>query len=332
MTREWTAENVLGLVTGFQSACVLAAAAELDLFSVMAEEPATVEAVSGCLRTDVRATTILLDALTAMDLLAKDAGRYVAAPGVNEALTKAGESNVLAMVQHLANCLRSWAQLAKVTQTGEPGERAPSIRGVEGDRESFIEAMNDLCRSAAPQLVKTIGPPRFEHLLDVGGGPATWTIAFLHAMPGARAPVYDLPEVIPIARRHVEAEALNDRVTFAGGNFTTDATLPSGADLAWVSAIVHMNSSEENRRLFAKVYAALTDGGQILIRDVVMDESRTSPASGALFAVNMLVNTRAGGTYTFDELKEDLLAAGFTDPVLLHKGEFMDSVVQARKV
>jgi len=103
------------------------------------------------------------------------------------------------------------------------------------------------------------------------------------------------------------------------------------SSLAWVSAIVHQNSREQNRELFAKIHAALADGGRILIRDVVMDESRTLPLFGALFAVNMLVHTPAGGTFTFEELSEDLQSAGFTDVTLLNPDEFMNAVVHARK-
>ena len=83
--------------------------------------------------------------------------------------------------------------------------------------------------------------------------------------------------------------------------------------------------------LFAKVFAALVPGGRILIRDIVMDASRTRPVGGALFAVNMLVATPKGGTFTFGELREDLSAAGFTTAALLRQGEWMDSVVGAVK-
>jgi SAM-dependent methyltransferase len=276
---------------------------------------------------------MLADALTAMELLEKSqAGRYSLANGVAEVLTERGASSALAMVRHQANCLRNWAQLAKVVRTGRRADREPSVRGAAADLESFIEAMEVVSRAAAGPLVARIGPPPFKHLLDVGGGPATWTIAFLRAAPrDCRATLFDLPDVLPIAEKHLREAGLLDRVTLAGGNFETDPALPAGADLAWVSAIVHMNSRAENRDLFRKVYAALAPGGKVLIRDLVMDESRTVPAEGAMFAVNMLVNTPGGGTFTLGELSEDLAAAGFTDTVLLNRDEGMCSVVQARK-
>ena len=73
----------------------------------------------------------------------------------------------------------------------------------------------------------------------------------------------------------------------------------------------------------------MADKGTLLIRDVVMDHSRTRPAGGAMFAINMLVATAGGGTYTFDEFHEDLSVTGFTDVKLLVRDEFMNSVVRA---
>ena len=89
--------------------------------------------------------------------------------------------------------------------------------------------------------------------------------------------------------------------------------LPGGADFAWVSAICHQHSRQHNRELFAKVYQALVPGGRIAIRDIVMEPCRTQPRDGALFAINMLVNTETGGTFTFEEYAEDLRAAGLRE-------------------
>ena len=329
MTQQWTSEGVLEIARAFQPACVLVAGAELGLFDALAKGAGTAHDVSSRLGTDTRATTMLLDALTAMELLAKNGGRYEMVHGVADALTGSGSDSVLAMVRHMGTCLRHWAQLGNVTITGRRADRTPSIRGAEADMEAFIEAMNEISRAMAPGMVQALGPPVFQRLLDVGGGPGTWTIAFLECAPQAMATLFDLPDVIPIAQKHIVAAGLADRVRFVAGDFDADAALPGPADLAWVSAIVHMNSRDENRALFAKVRGALVDGGQILIRDVIMEESRTSPREGAMFAINMLVNTPGGGTYTFAELSEDLCASGFSDPVLVMRGDFMDSVVRA---
>jgi precorrin-6B methylase 2 len=331
VTREWTRDAVLEIGRSYQPACVLLAAAELDIFSALAERPRTAPELATVVHGDVRGTTILVDALVALGFLEKREGVYSTAPGIVETLAGNGSECVLAMLRHHANCLRSWAQLASVVRSGHPADRTPSVLGADTDRTSFIEAMEVASREAAPKVVEALALPAFDHLLDVGGGPATWTIAFLHAFPGTTATLYDLPEVIPIARRHVEGAGLVARVRFVAGDFASDDRLPSGSDLAWVSAIVHQNSRQENRELFRKIHTALEPVGRILIRDVVMDESHTSPPGGALFAVNMLVRTPGGGTFSSDELTEDLRHAGFRDPDVVRGARDMDWVIQASK-
>lgn len=327
---DWTRDRLLELARSYQSAAVFAAAADLDLFSALAGEPLTATALARKLGADVRALTILLDALTALQFLVKDSERYSLPPGSDAFLTAAGTDSILAMAQHQANCLRRWVQLARVVKTGQPAERIPGARGAAGDRESFIGAMHNVSAPSADQIVRAIQPLQLHHLLDVGGASGTWTMAFLRACPSAKATLFDLPDVLPMARCRLTEARLAERVQLVGGDFTTD-TLPQGADLAWVSAIVHQNSREQNRRLFANVFQSLLPAGRIAIRDILMDPSRTHPVAGALFAVNMLVGTEGGGTFTFEELRQDLEAAGFVGPAVVRSDEGMNSIVVAGK-
>jgi SAM-dependent methyltransferase len=226
--------------------------------------------------------------------------------------------------------LRGWSQLAWTVKGGIPAPRTASIRGAAADRRAFIEAMHAINIDAADALVARLGPPAFDHLLDVGGASGTWTLAFLRARPSARATIFDLPDAINQARDRVGACPEADRIDLAAGDFYT-APLPAGADFAWVSAIVHQHGREENRRLFGKVFDALQPGGRVAVRDMVMQPSRTAPPEGALFAINMLVNTESGGTFTFEELAADLTAAGFEQPELTVADAGMNCVVTASK-
>jgi O-methyltransferase domain/Dimerisation domain len=324
---------IVDLVRGFQPACVVIAGAELDVFSILHARPASAAQLAGRIKADLRGTIVLLDALAALGLLNKGSGEepiYRVPAAVAEALAEGGSQSMLGMVRHQGNCLRRWDQLAGVVLSGKLAARRPSVRGPGGDLASFIQAMHEVSGPVAAPLLGSLGPLKFEHLLDLGGASGTWTIPFLRRNPQARATIFDLPEVIPMARRTMKKAGLAGRVRLVAGSYTSDA-LPAGADLAWVSAIVHQNSRAQNRAMFAKVLRALVPGGRILIRDFVMDPSRTRPAGGALFAVNMLVGTSGGGTFTFDELRQDLSSAGFVKVRLLRRGEGMDSVVCATK-
>ena len=326
----WTSEAILALGRNYQGAAVLAAAAELDLFSALTRAPLPAPEIARNLQCDLRGLTILLDALVALRLLEKVGSDYTLPSGLEAFLTPDGRQSVLAMAQHQAHCLRRWAQLAQVVKTGRPAERQPGIRGEEGAQEAFIGAMHNISAPNADEVIRAVQPLQFRHLLDIGGASGTWTMAFLRACPSGRATLFDLPHVIPMARQRLAAAELGPRVKLVAGDFATDA-LPPGADLAWVSAIVHQNSRAQNRALFGKVAAALVAGGRIAIRDILMAEDRTRPVAGALFAVNMLVATEGGGTFTFGELREDLEAAGFGEVAVARADEAMNAVVVAKK-
>ena len=331
MAKKWTAEEVLKMARLYQPACVLGAAAELDVFSPLEEKPMTAQALASKIGTDSRATTILLDALVAMEFLTKQGNDYGVPEVVAKILTEKSLDNVLPMIRHMFNCFRRWAMLADVTKTGKPAERTPSTRGEAGDQASFIGGMHNLSWPIAAEVVNKLQPLKFDHLLDIGGASGTWTIAFLTAVPKAKATLFDLPPVISMAEKRIAEAGLGDRVSLVPGDFYTD-DLPDGADLAWLGAICHQNSREQNRLLFTKIRKKLKAEGVVVIRDVVMDPSHTTPKSGALFAVDMLVNTEAGGTYTFDEYKDDLVEAGFHQVKLVHQDEFMNSLIRAKKV
>jgi predicted O-methyltransferase YrrM len=330
LPQPWTAEDILALGRNYQGAAVLAAAAELDLFNAVSPAPLAAEELARTLECDLRALTVLLNALVALRLLEKSGSHYALPAGLSAFLTPDGDQSILAMAQHQGHCLRNWAQLGRVVKAGRPAERIPGVRGEAGAQEAFIGAMHNISAPNADQVIRAVQPLQFRHLLDIGGASGTWTIAFLRACPSAKATLFDLPHVIPMARRRLVAAGLDQRVKLVAGDFATDA-LPPGADLVWVSAIVHQNSRLQNRALFTKVCAALTPGGRIAIRDILMDEDRTRPVAGALFAVNMLVATEGGGTFTLVELREDLAAAGFIEVALARQDEAMNAIVVARK-
>lgn len=325
----WTPDSVLEIARSYQAAAVLAAGADLEVFAYL-RQPSTAAQVAAALQCDPRGLIVLLDVLTSLGLLVKTSELYSLAPGVEHVLTPDGGQSVLAMAQHQANCMRRWAQLAVAVKSGFPPPSFNSVRGERRDQEAFIGAMDNISAPNADKVIASIEPARSRHFLDVGGASGTWTAAFLRANPTARATLFDLPQVIPMAERRLQHMGFLDRVGLVPGDFYTDP-LPSGADLAWVSAIVHQNSRKQNRELFTKVHRALEPGGRIAIRDIVMEPDRCHPVAGALFAVNMLVATPGGGTFTFEELKEDLLASGFTGPYLAREDEAMNSVLIASK-
>jgi ubiquinone/menaquinone biosynthesis C-methylase UbiE len=202
--------------------------------------------------------------------------------------------------------------------------------GSKEDRNVFIGAMHVAARRISSKIADAYDLSSFNKLLDIGGGSGAYSIAFLERNPQLNAVIFDLEGVIPIAKEKVRKNNFQDRVNFVVGDFYVN-DLPSGCDVALLSAIVHQNSPQQNVELYRKIYHALEPGGTLIIRDHIMDESRTNPPAGALFALNMLVNTQAGDTYTFREVKDTLKTAGFVQVKLVMSGKEMDCLVEAIK-
>ncbi|MEW6335340.1 MAG: methyltransferase [Thermodesulfobacteriota bacterium] len=322
-------EQILEMMRAYQVPCLLAAAVDLDLFEQLAPASRTAAEVAAAARCDLRAVTILLDALAAIGVIVKQEESYALGPGLSPFLSEAHPQSVLAMLRHQGNCLRNWSRLPWTVRTGAPDDPGPSIRGEEADRAAFIEAMHVVSRGVADALVQEIHPGGVRRVLDLGGASGTWTLAWLKAEPQSRAVIFDLPHVISMARASVAATPFAQRVELCAGDYNSDE-LPRGADLAWVSAIIHQNSPAENRALYRRIAAALEPQGWIFIRDIVMEPDRTRPVAGALFAVNMLSATEGGNSYSWAEIEQDLRSSGFTDIVLVRRDEGMQSIVRAR--
>jgi SAM-dependent methyltransferase len=237
----------------------------------------------------------------------------------------------LPMVLHLSGLWESWSGLTETLKTGENPRRKPVAEGGKDSLKDFIGAMHVVGRSLSNEIADSYDLSPFKRLLDIGGATGTYTIAFLEKNPEMTAVLFDLPEVIDWAEERLGSENLLDRVELVAGDFYQDE-LPRGCDLALLSAIIHQNSPQENLDLYRKIHRVLVPGGKLLIRDHVMDQSRTFPPQGTLFAINMLVNTRGGDTYTFDEIEDALETVGFQQVELVRKGERMDCLVEARKL
>jgi predicted O-methyltransferase YrrM len=320
-------QEILALSRNFMECRALLTGAELNIFNHLTDSASSRD-LAEKQGWHERPLTVVLDALTAIGLLIKKDGLYRTDPDLLPFLRPDSPQTVLPMIRHAATIWKNWSNLTRiVTETGGVEGTAGSFENPE-DQKAFIGAMHVVGRVHAPKIVQAINPGSARRLIDVGGASGTYTIAFLEASAEMTATLFDLPDVVDMGRARITEAGLMDRVTIVAGNFRTDS-LPSGHDLALVSAIIHMNSPEQNVDLYKKIFDALVPGGRIVIRDHVMKPDNTSPKSGALFAINMLVGTPGGGTYTYAEIKTGLDAAGFENVKLIQEGEPMMGLVEA---
>jgi predicted O-methyltransferase YrrM len=322
-------EDILKMAMNFMECRILLSGAELNLFTLLSRTPLSADRIARKIGADRRALTVLLDALSALRLLVKEDGAYRCPDSVSRLLSEKSPDTVLPMVLHAVHLWHRWSGLTGVVLGKHPAKAVASSRTAE-EMSAFIGAMHVIASPRAREIVAAVKPGPARFLIDVGGASGTYTIAFLRAVPEMKATLFDRPEVIGMARDRLAGASVLERVSLEGGDFYRDE-LPGGHDLAFVSAIIHQNSLEENIALFQKVFRSLDRGGRIVIRDPIMGPDRIHPKDGAVFAVNMLLGTRGGGTYTFDEIKDGLTRAGFKRVRLIRKGQRMDALVEAFK-
>ena len=147
-------------------------------------------------------------------------------------------------------------------------------------------------------------------VLDLAAGSGVWGIAIAQGSKEVRVTAVDWPEVIPVTRKTVTRFGLGDRFSFIAGDLL-EADFGSGHTVATLGHILHSEGAERSRALIAKTFQSLAPGGTIAIAEFLVNVDRTGPLNALFFAVNMLVNTDNGDTYSFEEIRNWLEAAGF---------------------
>jgi len=301
---------------GFQESRVLLTAVELDLFTAVGSG-ARAEEVAARLGSDARATEMLMNALVAMGWLTKQAGVFRNSPFSARYFVAGSEDDWRAATLHLAHLWRTWSTLTACVRAGTSVLRQEAAERGEEWTRAFIAAMHRNARARAPLVVGAVGTEGVTRMLDVGGGSAAYSIAFASTRQNLEVDLLDLAEVIPIAQSHIDSAGLAGRIRTRPGDLRADK-FGEGYDLVLVSAICHMLGTDENKDLLRRCFDALAPKGRVVIQDFILEPDRTAPKSAALFALNMLVGTQAGNTYTEGDYASWLRDAGFQDVRHVH--------------
>ncbi len=318
------------MVEGYKACRILLTAVELKLFDAVGEGGSTSLEVAVGIGTDPRATDRLMNALVSLALLRKESGRFLHSD-LSETYLRSASPRYMASLMHAVHLWDSWSTLTEAVRQGRPVEERFRRREKPERTESFIAAMHHFAQTRAESVLRVLDLSGVRRILDVGGGSGAYTIAFVQAIgEAASGTVFDLPGVLPLTRRYIAEAGLERRVETLAGDFLEDP-FPGGYDLVFLSAIVHINSDAENRALVRKAAEALNPGGRVVVRDFFVAEDRSGPPRATLFALNMLVNTESGDTYTESEMRAWFEAAGLTDVVRLEDEPASGLLVGRRK-
>ncbi|MFP4173552.1 MAG: methyltransferase [Candidatus Hydrogenedentota bacterium] len=315
------AQRLDELASGYTRAQILFTANNAALFDYL-ETPASAEAVAQKLGWSPRGTRMLLDGLVGLGLVEKRDSAYSNAPIASHCLVSSSEGYQGHILQHKAHGWEAWSRLDEAVAQGAPPPEGRSERN-EHELRAFILGMDDGGRLSARDMLERIDLTPYRHMLDIGGGPGSYPIAFLQRHPHMRATLLDQPKVVEIAREQVAKAQLEDRIGFIEGDFL-ETDFGDGYDLVLLSNIIHMLDAGANARLVQRCADAMAPGGLLIVKDFIVDDARTGPPFSLFFALNMLLHTDGGDTYRESDVMEWTRAAGFDD------GRFVDLTPQTR--
>lgn len=328
MENKISAEDIIELTSAYRKSRVLFTAYELDIFNQLDTSSKTSSDIAIAINADKRATDRLMNALVVMGFLVKSDNLFSNADIASQYLVK-GKPDYLAGLAHSANLWITWGSLTTVIKKGRAVLGARMDERGEDKLRTFIGAMHWRASKNAGKVEEHLDLKGVKRVLDIGGGSGAYSFAFVNAVPNITATVFDVPDVITLTKEYVAQAGLIDKFDYQSGDYNVD-NFGNGFDLVFMSAIIHINSPEQNISLFQRAADALNPSGQIVILDFILDDSRTIPGDAAFFALNMLVNTECGDAYTEKEIKAWFEKVGLVSPnrIQLKRGI---SIMTARK-
>jgi ubiquinone/menaquinone biosynthesis C-methylase UbiE len=312
-----TPERIYQFAFAYAAPLALEAAIRHHIFDVLDAGPLSLRQVHEATGASERGLAPVLNFLAGLDFLRKDAeGNYSLAPESAAFLVSNKPGFQGGLIRHTSEqLLPNWLQLNRVVATGKP---AVSVNQQGPGSAFFHEFVNDIfpmsyhvAQELAAHLNLSAAGAAVS-VLDLAAGSGVWGIALAQSSAQVRVTAVDWPDVLPVTRATVERFGLTDRFTFDTGDLH-EADFGTGHNVATLGHILHSEGAELSKALLKKTFHALASGGTIAIAEFLVNADRTGPMNGLVFAINMLVNTDCGDTFSFEEISGWLGEAGFVD-------------------
>jgi len=296
-------------VAAYRLPHVLVAALQLGIFTAVGDRTWAVDDLAKELKLSARGLGILCRNLAMTGLLVKKGETYrnsrLAATALNANHPGYRGGYLDLIVSHWSD----WCRLLESLRSGLPIDH--DVPDSPDYRRRFTWAMHHRTLETAPGIADQLNLRHATSLLDLGGGPGTYAMAFLAKNPRLRATVCDREAALDVAREIAAHHRAGRRLSYLPLDFSKDS-IPGAYDVIWYSNVLHIYSPEENQAIFRRAFAALRPGGRLIIQDAFLhDRQGLFPAEATLFAVSMLLFTERGNTYSAAETTAWLKDAGF---------------------
>ena len=316
--KQVTPERIMQMAWGYAPPLILEAAIRNKVFDTLDAGPKTIDEVAAATKASPRGLRAIMNALVGFEFLKTNGeGKYELTPESSTFLVTTKPTFFGGMIAHTSGQLiPNWLHLTEVVANGKPTAAVNS----EGDGSAFFQELVPnifvMSYGAAQALAAHLnygesGPP--VRVLDLGAGSGVWGIAVAQSSPRVTVTAVDWPGVLPIALKTAARFGLQNRYTCVPGDLLS-ADFGRDQDLITIGHILHSEGVERSKKLLRKCFDALAPGGTIAIQEFLVNPERTGPSMSLIFAVNMLVNTDEGDTWSFDEIAGWLKEAGFVNP------------------
>jgi len=302
---------------GFAPALILDTGIECGIFDALKDGPKTKAEIAQTCSVALRSAGAILNALVGLEWLKKNGESYSLTSESAALLVKGSPAYHGGMLRHIVGrLLPAWQSLDTTMRTGKPAMPL-NIEGEGGGCfRDFVGALYSANAPAAQTLARELLSVRSQtriDVLDIAAGSGVWGIALALASPNVHVIAVDWEQVIPVTRQTAAKMGVEDRFRFVGGD-VHKADFGSGYDLAILGHILHTQGAVLARALVRKTFEALSPGGTVVVGEVLVNNERTGPVAPLIFAVNMLVTTDEGDTFSMDEITEWLQECGFRNP------------------
>ncbi len=293
----------------FRASRALMTAHQLGIFQALRKPESAAEVAKQC-NTDARMTEKLLIVCCALGLVKKDNDRFALTQLAKDMLLPESERYFGGVLDHGEMLWWGSTGLPDIVRTGGRGAAPkPPDYFISHWHEHWIWAMHgNAANGTAQWIARQLDLTDRELLLDVGGGPGTYSIALCQRFPKLKAVIWDLPQTIAIARQVVERFNMSDRISFKEGDWNNDE-FGTGYDCVFMSNVMHGQGSQAEKRV-QQGMQALVSGGLLLVQDFLLNNDKCGPLPAALF--NLML-----GTYTVNEIIAIIRSAGFKDVSLI---------------
>lgn len=297
--------------TSYRDARTLQTAVVLDVFTLLADGPATAEDVAVRQGLDKRATELLLNALVEIGYVQKRNDRFSNAPHAQAYLVRGGKNYVGWSVLAEAQAWGLWGKLEDAVRTGKRPEGPRLFHEDNEQTRTLLRSLNVRAEALfTKHIVEKVKLDGVSTLLDLGGGAGAYTVAFCRRWPKMNATLFDLPPAIAVATETVGKTDVHKRVKLVAGDYRTD-DLQGPYDAIFVSNVLHGENAANAKALLKKVFDALAPGGRLILRDTFMSADRAR--HGAVLSLNLLLTTDEGRCWSAPEAEAMLKETGFRD-------------------